>query len=131
MKAFEQIRAPVAGPITARYIGVGSLIASGRARTVQKLFDRAHSDAVRVFVNVPQADVSSVKSGTPATITVDEFPGQTFAGKVARDAGAFDKASRTLLLEIDVLNPDGRLSAGMYANTTLALKNPSSRLLVL
>src|SRR6202040_283044 len=113
MKAFEQIRAPFAGTITARYIDVGSLVASGSARTVQKLFDLAQSDPVRVFVNVPQADVSGVKSGTPATITVDEFPGQTFAGKVARDAGAFDKASRTLLLEIDLPNPDGRLFAGM------------------
>jgi hypothetical protein len=44
---------------------------------------------------------------------VDEFPDQTFAGKVARDAGAFDQASRTLLLEIDLPNPDGRLFAGM------------------
>jgi RND family efflux transporter MFP subunit len=130
MKAFEQIRAPFPGTITARYIDVGSLVASGSARTVQKLFDLAQSDPVRVFVNVPQADVSSVKSGTPATITVDEFPGQTFAGKVARDAGAFDKASRTLLLEIDVPNPDGRLYAGMYANTKFALKNPTPALLV-
>ena len=109
---------------------MGSLVASGSARTVQKLFDLAQSDPVRVFVNVPQADVSSVKSGTPATITVDEFPGQTFAGKVARDAGAFDKASRTLLLQIDVPNPDGRLYAGMYANAKFALKNPTSALLV-
>src|SRR4029077_4345188 len=62
MKAFEQILAPFAGTITARYIDVGSLVASGSARTVQKLFDLAQSDPVRVFVNVPQADVSSVKS---------------------------------------------------------------------
>ena len=130
MKAFEQIRAPFAGTITARYIDVGSLVASGSARTVQKLFDLAQSDPVRVFVNVPQADVSSVKPGTAATVTVDEFPGQTFAGKVARDAGAFDQASRTLLLEIDVPNPDGRLFAGMYAHGTFALKNPTPALLV-
>ena len=130
MKGFEQIRAPFAGTITARYIDVGSLVASGSARTVQKLFDLAQSDPVRVFVNVPQADVSSVKPGTPATVTVDEFPGQTFAGKVARDAGAFDQASRTLLLEIDVPNPDGRLYAGMYAHGTFALKNPTPALLV-
>lgn len=130
MKGFEQIRAPFAGTITARYIDVGSLVSSGSARTVQKLFDLAQSDPVRVFVNVPQADVSSVQAGTPATITVDEFPGQTFAGKVARDAGAFDLSSRTLLLEIDVPNPDGRLYAGMYAHAKLALKNPAPALLV-
>jgi membrane fusion protein, multidrug efflux system len=130
MKAFEQIRAPFAGTITARYIDVGSLVASGSARTVQKLFDLAQTDPVRVFVNVPQADVSSVQPGIPAAITVDEFPGQTFVGKVSRDAGAFDKSSRTLLLEIDVPNPDGRLYAGMYAHARFALKNPTPALLV-
>jgi membrane fusion protein, multidrug efflux system len=130
MKAFEQIRAPFAGTITARYIDVGSLVASGSARTVQKLFDLAQSDPVRVFVNVPQADVSSVQAGTPAAVMVDEYPGQTFAGKVAREAGAFDQRSRTLLLEIDVPNPDGRLYAGMYAHAKFALKNPTSALLV-
>jgi RND family efflux transporter MFP subunit len=83
-----------------------------------------------VFVNVPQADVSSVIPGTPATIMVEEFPGQSFAGQVARDAGAFDQASRTLLLEIDVPNPDNRLFAGMYVHSTFALKNPTSALLV-
>src|SRR5271165_1885727 len=90
----------------------------------------AQSDPVRLFVNVPQADVTSVKAGTAATVTVDEFPGQTFDGEVARDAGAFDQASRTLLLEIDVPNPDGRLYAGMYAHGTFALKNPTPALLV-
>ena len=130
MKGFEQIRAPFAGTITARYIDVGSLVSSGSARTVQKLFDLAQSDSVRVFVNVPQADVSSVQPGIPAAITVDEFPGQTFAGKLARDAGAFDQSSRTLLLEIDVPNPDGRLYAGMYVHAKFALKNPAPALLV-
>lgn len=70
------------------------------------------------------------QDGTPAMIRVDEFPGQTFAGEVARDAGAFDQASRTLLLEIDVPNPDGRLFAGTYAHGTFALKNPTQALLV-
>ena len=130
IKAFEQIRAPFAGTITARYIEVGSLVASGSARTVQKLFDLAQPDPVRVFVNVPQADVSSVLPGIPAAVTVDEFAGQTFAGKVARDAGAFDRSSRTLLLEIDVPNPDGRLYTGMYAHAKFALKNPIPALLV-
>ena len=130
MKGFEQIRAPFAGAITARYIDVGSLVTSGSTRTVQKLFDLAQSDPVRVFVNVPQANVSGVQTGTPATVTVDELPGRTFAGKVARDAGAFDLSSRTLLLEIDVPNPDGRLYAGMYAHARLALKNPTPALLV-
>jgi membrane fusion protein, multidrug efflux system len=120
MKAYEQVKAPFDGVITARYVDVGSLVTSGSVKTVQKLFDLAQSDLVRVFVNVPQSDVSRVQPGTNATVKVDEYPNETFTGKVTRDAGAFDQASRTILLEVDVPNPAGRLYAGMYAHVTLA-----------
>jgi membrane fusion protein (multidrug efflux system) len=130
MKGFEQIRAPFAGNITARYVDVGSLVTAGSGRTVQKLFDLAQSNPVRVFVNVPQANISSVKPGTPATITVDEYPSQVFAGKIVRDAKAFDLTSRTLLLEIEAPNPDGRLYSGMYAHAKFALQNPTRALLL-
>jgi RND family efflux transporter MFP subunit len=130
MKAFEQIRAPFAGTITARYIDVGSLVTSGSNTNIPKLFDLVQSDPVRVKVHVPQADVSSVRPGAPASISVDEYPGQTFAGTVARDSGAFDPRSRTLLLEIDVPNPDGRLYAGMYAHAKFVLPNPTPAVLV-
>src|SRR5258708_4655940 len=130
MKAFEQIRAPFAGTITARFIDVGFLVTSGSVTTVHTLFDLVQSDPVRVLVQVPQADISSVKSGTPATITVDQYPNETFVGKIARDAGAFDPTSRTLLLEIDVPNPDGRLFAGMYAHARFSLPSPTAALLI-
>ena len=130
MKAFEQIRAPFAGTITARFIDVGSLVTSGSVTTVHTLFDLVQSDPVRVLVHVPQSDISSVRPGTPATITVDEYPNETFAGKIARDAGAFDPTSRTLLLEIDVPNPDGRLFAGMYAHAKFSLPSPTAALLI-
>jgi len=130
MKAFEQIRAPFAGTITARFIDVGSLVTSGSVTTVHTLFDLAQSDPVRVLVHVPQADISSVRPGTPAAITVDEYPNETFAGKIARDAGAFDPTSRTLLLEIDVPNPDSRLFAGMYAHARFSLPSPTAALLI-
>ncbi len=128
MKAYEQVRAPFDGVITARYVDVGSLVTSGSSKTVQKLFDLAQSDLVRVFVNVPQSDIERVKPGSSATVKVDEYPNETFAGKVARDAGAFDQASRTILLEVDVPNPDGRLYAGMYAHVTLSTPNPNTLL---
>jgi membrane fusion protein, multidrug efflux system len=130
MKAFEQIRAPFAGTITARNIEVGSLVTSGSVTTVAALFALAQSDPVRVLVHVPQADVSSVRPGTPAAITVDEYPNETFTGMIARDAGAFDPTSRTLLLEIDVPNPAGRLFAGMYAHARFSLPSPTAALLI-
>jgi RND family efflux transporter MFP subunit len=125
MKAYEQVRAPFDGIISARYVDVGSLVTSGSASTVQKLFDLSQSDLVRVFVNLPQSDVNRLQPEASATVTVDEYPGQTFNGKVARDAGAFDQSSRTILLEVDVPNPTGKLYAGMYARVNLSLPNPA------
>jgi membrane fusion protein, multidrug efflux system len=130
MKAFEQIRAPFAGTITARFIEVGSLVTSGSVATVHTLFDLAQSDPVRVLVYVPQADISRVRAGTPASITVDQYPNETFAGKIARDAGAFDPTSRTLQLEIDVPNPDGWLFAGMYAHARFSTRSLTAALLI-
>jgi membrane fusion protein, multidrug efflux system len=130
MKAFEQIRAPFAGTITARFIDVGFLVTSGSVTSVHTLFDLIQSDPVRVLVQVPQADISSVKPGAPATITVDQYPDEAFAGKIARDAGAFDPTSRTLLLEIDVPNPDGRLFAGMYAHARFSLPSSTAARLI-
>lgn len=125
MQSYEQVKAPFDGVITARYVDVGSLVTSGSVKTVQKLFDLAQSDPVRVFVNVPQSDVTRVQPGTSATVKVDEYPNETFKGKVTRDAGAFDQSSRTILLEVDIPNPDGRLYAGMYAHVTLTAPSTS------
>jgi membrane fusion protein (multidrug efflux system) len=125
MKMYEQVRAPFDGVITARYVDIGSLVTSGSVKTVQKLFDMAQSDPLRVFVNVPQSDVSRVRPGTSATVKVDEYPNETFTGKVTRDAGAFDQSSRTILLQVDVPNPDGLLYAGMYAHVTLTAPSTS------
>ena len=51
----------------------------------------------------------------PAYIELSEHPGQKFNGKVVRTSDAIDPATRTLLTEIDVPNPDGRLLPGSYA----------------
>jgi multidrug resistance efflux pump len=102
MKAFEQIRAPFAGTITARFIDVGSLVTSGSVTTVHTLFNLVQSDPVRVLVHVPQADISTVRPGTPAAITVDEYPNETFASKRRRsirskfaDASIADRRSKS------------------------------------
>jgi RND family efflux transporter MFP subunit len=129
MQGFEKILAPFDGTITVRYVDVGALIAVGSATTVQKIFDLAETDPVRVFVNMPQANVSSLGPDASAIVTVDEYPGQTFAGKIARNAGAFDPASRAMTVQVDLPNPDGRLYPGMYAHVRFVVPNPKPALL--
>jgi RND family efflux transporter MFP subunit len=115
MQSFEKIYAPFDGVITARNTDIGGLIAAGENTAPQELFHLAAIRKLRVFVSVPEADSPSVQTGSPETLTLDEYPGQVFQGTIVRNANAIDPASRTLNVEIDVDNPRGQIMPGAYA----------------
>ena len=120
LQSFEKIYAPFSGVITARGVDVGQLINGGNGT---ELFRISALNVLRVYVNVPQLYSQSAVPGTLAQLTLSEFPGQTFTGKLVRTAKAIDPASRTLLVEIDVDNKDGKLMPGAYAQVHLAVRN--------
>jgi RND family efflux transporter MFP subunit len=111
LQSFEKIYAPFSGVLTARNVDVGQLINAGAGTQMFRLSD---IDVLRVYVNVPQIYSQSAVPGTTARLTLSEFPGQSFTGKLVRTAKAIDPASRTLLVEIDVDNRNGKLMPGAY-----------------
>jgi multidrug efflux system membrane fusion protein len=115
LESFKHIYAPFSGVITKRNTDIGALINAGNSGTNQELFIVAQISPIRVYVDVPEIYAPSVRQGVSATIELPSFPGQRFAGKVARSADAIDPATRTLRTEIDVPNRDGRLFPGSYA----------------
>ncbi len=122
---------PLDGVITARNTDIGDLIdagASGGSKT--DLFHIAQPDKLRVYVNVPEAYSQAAKPGLTADLTLSEFPGRRFQGSLVRTADAIDPASRTLLVEIDVMNPTGVLLTGSYAEVHLKLPAGSSSYVV-
>jgi RND family efflux transporter MFP subunit len=74
---------------------------------------------MRVYVNLPQQYSQAAKPGITADLTLQEFPGRRFPGKLVRTADAIDLASRTLLVEVDVDNPLGELLPGAYTEVHL------------
>ena len=131
LQSFEKIYAPFTGVITARKTDIGDLIdagASGGSKT--DLFDIAQPDRLRVYVNVPEAYSQAAKPGLTADLTLAEFPGKRFQGKLVRTAEAIDPASRTLLVEIDVVNPTSVLLTGSYAEVHLKLPAGGSSYIV-
>lgn len=116
IKAYARVTAPFAGTVSARSIERGSLVSP-----TTQLFTIAATETVRVFVGVPQNLAPAVRAGTEAGVTVREFPGRTFQGKVARTAGTLDPATRTLNTEVRVPNDARELLAGMYAQVSLNL----------
>ncbi len=121
LKSFARVVAPFAGSITSRTIERGALVTSGNATPMFKI---AATDPVRVFVQVPQDVAPSIRADVNAKVTIREYAGHVFDGRVARSAGALDPASRTMNTEVRVPNPKGELLAGMYAEVSLTLPSP-------
>jgi RND family efflux transporter MFP subunit len=125
LQAFKRIYAPFAGVITSRNTDVGALIDAGSGGTGRELFHVASIDKLRVYVSVPQAYSRETVPGTPAELTLGEFPDRRFPGKVVRTSGAIDATTRTMLTEVDLDNPKGELMPGAYAQ--VHIKALSSR----
>jgi RND family efflux transporter MFP subunit len=88
------------------------------------MFTLVATDPVRIFIDVPQSVAPSVRVGTDAAITVREFGGRAFAGKVTRSAGALDPELHVMSTEIQVPNADSALLPGMYVTVAISLPVP-------
>jgi RND family efflux transporter MFP subunit len=125
-KAYQSVVAPFDGVVTQRNIDNGSLVQSGSTL----MFTMMHSDVIRIQLFVPQDEAFGVAPGVDAVVHVPEIPDRSFRGKVTRIASALQPGSRTLLTEIDVPNPDGALSPGIYCTVDLHIPRKTPSLIV-
>ena len=121
LQSFEKVYAPFDGAVTARNVDTGQLINQG---TTAELFHMQALQTLRVYTNVPQLYSETVKRGMKIALTFPEYPGKTFEGTLVRTANAIDPVSRTLLVEIDMDNRDGKLLPGALAQ--VHFKTPSA-----
>jgi RND family efflux transporter MFP subunit len=128
-KIYQQVVAPFDGVVTERNIDVGSLITAD-ATGGTEMFAMVHSDVIRVWVYVPQDAAVGVSPGIDAIVRVPAMPNLTFHGKVTRIANALQPGTRTLLTEIDVPNPDGALTPGIYCTAELQIPRTAPALMV-
>jgi membrane fusion protein, multidrug efflux system len=127
LEAFKIVRAPFDGIVTARNTDLGDYIAAGSG---SQLFRMQQISPLRVYVNVPQDFAELVKIGAEGDLTLDEFPGRKFMGRVTSTAGAIDPTSRTLLTELLVPNETGELFPGAYVLITLEVADQSGNLTI-
>jgi RND family efflux transporter MFP subunit len=123
---YASVVAPFDGVITQRNVDVGSLV-QGNATSGTFMFEIMQEDVIRVWVYVPQDAAFGVAPGIDAVVHVPELPDREFPGTVTRIADALQSGTRTLLTEVDLHNPDGALSAGIYCTVELHIprKTPS------
>jgi RND family efflux transporter MFP subunit len=135
LQQFSYIIAPFSGVVTSRSLDVGQYVSPASAGPATNgigrgLYTLAQIDTVRLLVNVPQSVSSAITVGQHAAVSVAERPGRTFTGTVSRTSEALDPASRTLLVEVRILNKDGALVPGLYADVHFQIDRSAAPLLV-
>src|SRR6266849_5476476 len=129
---YTKVRAPYDGVVTARFADPGALIqgATSSATQAVPLFTIMDVSTLRFYVNVPQEDAPFVKKGTPATIVLKEPAQKTIETTVTRSTMSLDPSTRTMLVEIDILNPGEALVSGMFVEVVLSLRQHRDALVI-
>jgi RND family efflux transporter MFP subunit len=112
MQSFKQIVAPFDGIVTARNTDIGALINSGS--TGQPLFEVSDLHRVRIYVQVPQAFTADLRPGLKATFEMPQYPDQKFEAALVTTSNAINETSRSMLIELQADNADGKLFGGTY-----------------
>ncbi len=126
LESYLELKAPFSGVITDRLVHPGALAGPATG----PLLRLEQNTRLRLVVAAPEADISGIVSGARASFTVPAYPGERFTGVVARIAHSIDPKTRTMAVELDVSNGDGRLAPGMYPEVEWPVRRTRPSLLV-
>ena len=131
LEDYSVVTAPFNGVVTMRYADVGSLIQAGTTSDTQSMpvVKLAQSDLLRLRIPVPEEDVPFIKSGGDVQIKL-QATGKTIPGKIVRFTRELTASTRTMLVEVDVPNPDLALSTGMTAEAAIVLQTQKNVFIV-
>ena len=121
----SRVRAPWAGRVAARHVDVGDFVAPGTP-----LFELVDSSRLKVLALARSADVPYLEVGREVDVRVDSYPSEVFRARVERLGAELDPTSRTLAVEAEIRNPDGRLRPGMLARLEVSRQELQGALVV-
>lgn len=133
MMAYATLRAPFAGVVIERNVDPGDLVRNTQTASDsprRPLFAIAQLDTVRACVMIPESETPWASEGDPMTLVMRAMPNREFEGKINRTAGSLDESTRTMLVEVDLPNPDRVLLPGMYGQATIMLEEKADCLVL-
>ena len=120
LAGYKKITVPFDGIVTSRDTDVGALINAG-GTSGPAMFVISDIKKLRVYVNVPQSYVPTIKIGATAVITVPDYPRRTFPATVEASSKSVDVSSGTTRMQLGLDNSSGELMPGAYANVRMSL----------
>ena len=130
IEGYLRVTAPFSGVVTERNVHPGALVGPSSGTSSAPMFRVVDNSRLRLVVPVPEAYTSELKTGASVPFAVAAYPGQSFAGTVARIAQAVDVATRTMAVELDVANARGQLAPGTFATVTWPVRRSRPSLFV-
>lgn len=132
IEGYLEVRAPFDGVVTERNVHPGSLVgpATSNQATAVPMVRVEKINKLRLIIPVPEKYATGMNTGAKVDFTVPAFPNQTFTGTVARIAHSVDVKTRTMPVELDVQNSDGRLSSGMFPEVLWPVRRTEATLFV-
>jgi RND family efflux transporter MFP subunit len=127
LQGYLKISAPFDGVVTDRMIHPGALVGPGNDIALLIIQQVSH---LRLVVPVPEEDVSGIMNGANVPFQVPAWPERSFSGTVARISHALDQKTRTMNVEMDVMNRDGSLAPGMYPSVKWPVRRSRPSLFV-
>lgn len=126
MKEYEVLRAPFNATVTARFADPGALVqnATTSQTATLPLIALSKTDRLRVYIYVDQGNAAYVRVGDRAEVSDAARPDVRRPARVSRMSGELDLKSRTLLVELDLDNREGRFLAGSFVQVSLQLRMP-------
>jgi len=122
LESFKSIVAPFDGVVTQRNTDVGALVNVGSGGNAgAALFEVSDLQKVRIYVQVPQSYSAGLTPGLKATFEMPQYPGQQFEATLITTSRAMDANSRSMLVELQADNPDGKFAQGTYCQVHLQL----------
>ncbi len=121
--SFATLRAPFAGLITHRNVEPGDLVGQADGSSTRPpLFVLCQVDRVRVRIPVPETDAPMISRGDLVTLTFPSFEREPpLSATVTRRAGSLDRSTRTMLVEAELANTDGKLLPGMFGQAAISV----------
>jgi len=121
---YTEVRAPIAGTISARLVNLGDLV-----NVNQHLFDLVDFNSIVARVYLPEKELSSLAVGQPVRVTSTALPGVEFAGHVKRIAPVVESKTGTVKVTVGFTEV-GQLRPGMYVEVAIVTATRDDALLI-
>ncbi len=112
------VYAPFSGSVDERPVSKGEYVTPS-----SKIATIVRTNPIKLSLPLPESDAGRVSVGMGVSTSVAAYPDQKFAGRIAAIQPTLEVDSRSIIIEVEVSNGEGKLRPGMFGTAKVVLSN--------